>query len=81
MKKTLEQQYKEETGLNAYEPNNMRPNIPEDVYVEWLEKQLLLCGVAKQSEKQKALEDLIDFAYDNCELHNSDRLEDIMKRL
>ena len=49
MKKTLEQQYKEETGLNAYEPNNMRPNIPEDVYVEWLEdkiEQLALCNVS-----------------------------------
>lgn len=40
MKKTLEQQYKEETGLNAYEPNNMRPSIPEDVYVEWLEDKI-----------------------------------------
>lgn len=54
MKKTLEQQYKEETGLNAYEPNNLRPNIPEDVYVEWLEdkiEQLTLSRASFQREQ------------------------------
>jgi hypothetical protein len=29
----------------------------------------------------KALEDLKDFAYDNCQPHNSDRLAEIVERL
>ena len=33
------------------------------------------------SEQLKALEDLKDFAYDNCQPHNSDRLSEIMERL
>ena len=34
-----------------------------------------------RSEQLKALEDLKDFAYDNCQPHNSDRLSEIMERL
>lgn len=68
MKKTLEQQYKEETGLNAYEPNNMRPNIPEDVYVEWLEdkiEQLALCNVIKRFSSEG---EILEWLYLNTPL-------------
>ena len=40
-----------------------------------------LFNVVGQSEQLKALEDLKDFAYDNCQPHNSDRLSEIMERL
>ena len=36
----LEQEFKKETGFNAYMPNNLRPHIPEDYYVEWLEEKI-----------------------------------------
>jgi len=37
--------------------------------------------VSQQSEQLKALEELKDFAYDNCQPHNSDRLAEIVERL
>ena len=37
--------------------------------------------VSKQSEQLKALEGLKEFAYDNCQPHNSDRLAEIVERL
>ncbi len=44
-------------------------------------KKLSIHNVVGQSEQLKALEDLKDFAYDNCQPHNSDRLAEIMERL
>ena len=44
-------------------------------------KQLRIGIVSQQREQLKALEDLKDFAYDNCQPHNSDRLSEIMERL
>ena len=44
-------------------------------------EQLTLTDVVGRSEQLKALEDLKDFAYDNCQPHNSDRLSEIMERL
>jgi len=51
---------------------------------EWHEsevKKLPIHNVVGQSEQLKALEDLKDFAYENCQPHNSDRLSEIMERL
>ena len=49
--------------------------------IEAHDRILLLFNVVRQSEQLKALEDLKDFAYDNCQPHNSDRLSEIMERL
>jgi hypothetical protein len=46
-----EKKFKEETGFEAYEDNNLRPKVPSDIYVEWLEKQLYLCNVVGLSEQ------------------------------
>ena len=48
---------------------------------EETKKQLTLTDVVGRSEQLNALEDLKDFAYDNCQPHNSDRLSEIMERL
>ena len=53
----------------------------EETLLKDLKEQLTLTDVVGQSEQLKALEDLKDFAYDNCQLHNSDRLAEIMERL
>ena len=45
--KNYEEQFKEETGQDAYQANNMRPQIPEDYYVEYLKERLT------ESEKKK----------------------------
>ena len=42
---------------------------------------LVLSNVKGRSEQLKALEELKDFAYDNCQPHSSDRLAEIMERL
>lgn len=44
-------------------------------------KNCSIPDVVGQSKQLKALEDLKDFAYDNCQLHNNDRLAEIMERL
>lgn len=36
----LETKFKKATGFDAYEDNNLRPKVPSDYYVEWLEEQL-----------------------------------------
>ena len=36
---TLEQEFKKETGLDAYILNDLRGHIAIDTYVEWLEKK------------------------------------------
>jgi len=56
-------------------------NRLNDIVDEIREEALIIDGVVGQSEQLKALEDLKDFAYDNCQLHNSDRLAEIMERL
>ena len=53
----------------------------EMIAIEYHNEQLRLYNVVGQSEQLKALEDLKDFAYDNCQPHNSDRLAEIMERL
>lgn len=37
---TLEQEFKKETGLDAYILNDLRGHIAIDTYVEWLEKKV-----------------------------------------
>ena len=44
-KMDLEQRFKEETGLDAYIPNDLRGHIAIDTYVEWLEEQCTINGV------------------------------------
>jgi len=43
----LETKFKEETGFDAYADNDLRPKVPNDYYVEWLEEQLTISGVVK----------------------------------
>lgn len=40
-----EEKFKEETGFNAFEDNNLRPKVPSDYYVEWLKEQLSIHDV------------------------------------
>jgi hypothetical protein len=44
-KMNYEYKFKEITGFEAYEDNNLRPKVPSDYYVEWLEEQLSIHGV------------------------------------
>ena len=53
----------------------------EQAYIKGKKEQSTLTDVVGRSEQLKALEDLKDFAYDNCQPHNSDRLSEIMERL
>jgi hypothetical protein len=41
----LETKFKKETGFDAYAHNDLRPKVPSDYYVEWLEEQLTLTDV------------------------------------
>ena len=41
----LETKFKKETGSDAYADNDLRPKVPSDYYVEWLEEQLTLTDV------------------------------------
>lgn len=50
-------------------------------YKQGYDQALSIANVVGRSEQLKALEDLKDFAYDNCQPHNSDRLAEIMERL
>jgi hypothetical protein len=36
----IEQKFKEETGFDSYTDNDLRPKVPSDYYVEWLEEQV-----------------------------------------
>jgi hypothetical protein len=42
----LETKFKKETGFDAYADNDLRPKVPSDYYVEWLEEQLILTDVS-----------------------------------
>jgi len=44
-------------------------------YIDYIEQQLNLACVSP------AIEDLKDFAYNNCQLHNTEQLDEIIKRL
>ena len=48
---TLEQQFKKETGLDAYIHNDLRGHIAIDTYVEWLEGK---CNIPVVSGKAQA---------------------------
>lgn len=41
----LETKFKKVTGFDAYTDNDLRPKVPSDYYVEWLEEQLTISGV------------------------------------
>ena len=51
----LEQEFKKETGLDAYVPNDLQSEIPSSKYVQWLENQVVTtrstalckCGLAQ----------------------------------
>ena len=36
----LETKFKKETGCDAYADNDLRPKVPSDYYVEWLEAKI-----------------------------------------
>jgi len=44
-------------------------------------KELILPVVSNTEGKLQAVEDLKDFAYNNCQLHNTDQLDEIIERL
>jgi len=50
----LETKFKKETGFDAYADNDLRPKVPSDYYVEWLEEQLTLTDVSQQRELFKS---------------------------
>ena len=48
----LEQIFKKDTGFDAYMDNDLRPKVPNDYYVEWLEENLVkLIKKHKHNEK------------------------------
>tara|TARA_R110001592_G_scaffold181620_2_gene424431 strand:+ start:455 stop:676 length:222 start_codon:yes stop_codon:yes gene_type:complete len=49
----LETKFKKETGYDAYTDNDLRPKVPSDYYVEWLEEQLTLTDVVSSSTIKK----------------------------
>jgi len=58
----LETKFKKETGFDAYADNDLRPKVPSDYYVEWLEEQLTIPDVSHQRELLYALADELDVA-------------------
>lgn len=61
--------------------NRSERNFNDFLQTEAVQQALSITNVVGRSEQLKALEDLKDFAYDNCQPHNSDRLAEIMERL
>jgi len=59
----LETKFKKETGFDAYADNDLRPKVPSDYYVEWLEEQLTLTDVVKTLPNKEKLnfEDWLEF--------------------
>jgi len=37
---TLEEEFEKETGYEPYLENDLRPIVPRDYYVEWLENKI-----------------------------------------
>ena len=52
----LETKFKKESGFDAYADNDLRPKVPSDYYVEWLENKLTLTDVSQQRELLLAYE-------------------------
>ena len=48
-----EHKFKEITGFDAYEDNNLRPKVPSDYYVKWLEEKLSINGIVVSLPKFK----------------------------
>lgn len=46
-----ENKFKEVTGFEAYADNDLRPKVPIDYYVEWLEEQLSTQVVVSKDEQ------------------------------
>jgi len=52
---TLEEQFKEEKNIEAYEDNQMQPKVYSEIYVEWLEAKInytRICEELKASFKK-----------------------------
>lgn len=49
----LETKFKKVTGFDAYTDNDLRPKVPSDYYVEWIEEQLTISGVIVSLPKFK----------------------------
>jgi len=45
----LETKFKKETGFDAYANNDLRPKVPSDYYVEWLEEQLTIAKTCNKN--------------------------------
>lgn len=61
---------------------SVEQGMSEDCFIKAVKEAINYTHCCKSdSEQLKALEDLKDFAYDNCQPHNSDRLSEIMERL
>ena len=52
----LETKFKKVTGFDAYADNDLRPKVPSDYYVEWLEEQLTISGVRFELPDTKEIE-------------------------
>lgn len=46
-----------------------------------IKKEVAAINYTHSCEELKAIEDLKDFAYNNCQLHNTDQLDEIIERL
>ena len=75
---TLNEQYKKETNLEVYILDPFTGDFDNTNYVEWLEAKI---NYTRCCTELKAIEDLKDFAYNNCQLHNTDQLDEIIERL
>jgi hypothetical protein len=62
----LETKFKKETGFDAYADNDLRPKVPSDYYVEWLEEQLTLTDVVSTYCDCDKYHDRYEEANNNC---------------
>ena len=74
----IKQIYREETDLEPYHKSYGDYGSYDDKYVKWLEAKI---NYTRCCTELKAIEDLKDFAYNNCQLHNTDQLDEIIERL
>ena len=74
----IKQVYREETELDVYAEHSLNYANYTNEYVKWLEAKI---NYTRCCTELKAIEDLKDFAYNNCQLHNTDQLDEIIERL
>lgn len=62
----LETKFKKETVFDAYADNDLRPKVPSDYYVEWLEEQLTLTDVVDCKHDNEIMRQGDGFVYSTC---------------